>query len=776
MTPCENKAGATSPAPSNEWARELVTAGYALIPYDRGKKGPRGKSAAGWNLPENVIRSEADFDRRVNGTALNFGIAHAFCAQPTCAIDIDDMAAARIWFKERDVDLDELFNAPDAVTINSGSDGHGKLVFRLPPGHEPLPQKKHRPAGAEHDVADFRCATSGGLTVQDAAPGSLHPSGRTYQWGGKGDWRLPPVIPDALLKIWKDLLGDTPSVVQQDLGEWEPVDLDDYPEISPETRLLIEEGVPDGQRSGALYRVVPELHRTGMSPRTITCVLCDRRHGISDKAWASRSTQRAAMKWQSKDVNRILGKVKDGIISTPFSDLDAEPGDVREIANAPLQKPSVGLPHDLCEPPGLVGELARHITATAWVPQPIYSLVSALATFGIASQNVYEVGPWKTRLNEFLLLVGLSTSGKDIALRMPVKALKEARVDLRMIASSATSDTALLRHLASSGGKTALVVDEIGHLLAASRESGQSHLASLVAELLRLYTSSSDVYTGKCFADPTKNVPPIREPFLSLLGATTPQKLMEGIQSGNVKDGLLNRILPFFNDDFGTKRKAGELSHDPVPSEIVDRLAHLNGTADLFAPIAKNGTDAGGNTLPIAVDDDVLPIADELDQTWRMRVVEDPEHGELWGRGFEHVLKLSGIVALGGPDAGRYRVTREIFNWATKVVEHVIRTTIDQLIRYHADSPFEANVKKVLAMIRDPARYASDQAYAKYCKAGYMPRSKILKHLKSLPEPELKQILARLIETDQIQKCKVAGGSGKEVECYRACDESACAA
>mgnify|MGYP000695436838 CR=1 FL=1 len=41
---------------------------------------------------------------------------------------------------------------------------------------------------------EFRCATVEGKTVQDVLPGSVHPSGTTYQWGGKGNWQSLPAL------------------------------------------------------------------------------------------------------------------------------------------------------------------------------------------------------------------------------------------------------------------------------------------------------------------------------------------------------------------------------------------------------------------------------------------------------------------------------------------------------------------------------------------------------------------------------------------------------
>ena len=78
----------------------------ALIPIPRGQKGP---NTSGWNE-----RGKAIVDRiRAASITGNVGLAHQYCKRPTMALDIDDLAGSRIWFKEHHIDLDALLNAGD---------------------------------------------------------------------------------------------------------------------------------------------------------------------------------------------------------------------------------------------------------------------------------------------------------------------------------------------------------------------------------------------------------------------------------------------------------------------------------------------------------------------------------------------------------------------------------------------------------------------------------------------------------------------------------------
>lgn len=179
-------------------AAEYVHHGLILVPFARGKKGPgASEEDKGWNLRERCISTEAEA-AKLNGG--NIGLAHAYAR--TCAIDFDDFQKCAEWFTARGINIAAYLMRRDAVQITSGRKNRAKLLYRLPEGVEPLPTKKLNNVHLE-----LRCATSNGLTMQDVLPPSIHPgTGKPYEW--LGDWRQIPVLPDALLKLWRALLKD----------------------------------------------------------------------------------------------------------------------------------------------------------------------------------------------------------------------------------------------------------------------------------------------------------------------------------------------------------------------------------------------------------------------------------------------------------------------------------------------------------------------------------------------------------------------------------------
>lgn len=183
---------------------DYLAHGWQLCAIPPSSKGP---TSAGWNLPENALKSAADLPH-----GWGVGLLHSLSG--TMALDVDQWADAAAWLAERGVDLQALTDAPDAVQVDSGNPGHAKLLFNLP-SFMALPTKKLVINGKT--ILEFRCATAEGLSVQDVIAGTHPTSGKDYRL--LGDWRALPPIPAALLTAWQALLTPHSTAPRGDLTD-----------------------------------------------------------------------------------------------------------------------------------------------------------------------------------------------------------------------------------------------------------------------------------------------------------------------------------------------------------------------------------------------------------------------------------------------------------------------------------------------------------------------------------------------------------------------------
>ena len=193
--------------------------GWSLVPIPAGTKGPAHR---GWNLRTSALTLESTLP-----PGYGIGLAHAYSG--TMALDIDSWDRAAFELMLHGINLQALYDAPDAVIIDSGRQGHGKLLYAMPLGLA-LPSKKmmdRDATGKGYNYLDFRCGTHDGLTAQDVLPPSRHPDTKQpYRWAGAGHWTRLPVIPQPLLDLWQSLLTlerpvdvPTSTVVEWDLIE-----------------------------------------------------------------------------------------------------------------------------------------------------------------------------------------------------------------------------------------------------------------------------------------------------------------------------------------------------------------------------------------------------------------------------------------------------------------------------------------------------------------------------------------------------------------------------
>lgn len=221
---------------------EYIAIGWRLVPIAPYSKGPTHYT---WNQETSCIGPGCSI---VPG--MGVGLAHAYSG--TMALDVDDWALTYDILLKEGINLRALMDAPDAVQIVSGREGHAKLLYRILPWMKmPSKQIKYtRPGERKSTLAmELRCMTQDGLTVQDVLPPTIHPeTKKPYQWGGRGHYANLPLIPSTLYEFWRKSLLPTMKVVAPER------------EIPPSVQ---QEGpsTPMSRVHGALYAIDPNLGR-----------------------------------------------------------------------------------------------------------------------------------------------------------------------------------------------------------------------------------------------------------------------------------------------------------------------------------------------------------------------------------------------------------------------------------------------------------------------------------------------------------------------------------
>src|SRR5690625_2940227 len=191
-----------SPAAANSGASQTTNVNDCH--HDYSKK----YADAGFSL----VATRPDYQKRATGERWNeFGRPASFWIENpthgmgvlhgpsgTCALDLDDLDAARIALAAVDVDMDALLAAPDAVQTISGRPNRAKLFYRVGP-HAEVVARHHRFEWPNVGcILELRAGA-----VQDVLPPSIHPdTGQKYRW--QGDWRNLPEVPAELVALWAD--------------------------------------------------------------------------------------------------------------------------------------------------------------------------------------------------------------------------------------------------------------------------------------------------------------------------------------------------------------------------------------------------------------------------------------------------------------------------------------------------------------------------------------------------------------------------------------------
>lgn len=399
-------------------------------------------------------------------------------------------------------------------------------------------------------------------------------------------------------------------------------------------------------------------------------------------------------------------------------------------------------PAHLLVVPGFINDVMQYTLQNSFVVQPVLALAGALALMSVLTgRKIKDRNGCRT--NAYILSVAASGEGKDAARKTNKRILYAAGAGSFVGAESWASGPGLL---AAVEKQPAVLFqnDEVGRFLQTTGDAQRSpHLFSIISILLKLYSSSDDVFLGDVYADGRQSS--ISQPHCVLYGTTVPGSLYASLSHDSLTNGLLSRMFIF---------EAGDTPGELQEPDAVEPWDELTTTArKWFQWQPTPGNLAGQNPEPFAV-----PISDDAEHLFRelrthsrdQRVLLGDVFGALWVRAVENARKLALLYACSVAFGEQAHVTIDAAQWACDVTKHLCQRLCWVASQNVSRNSVESTSMEMERLIRGAKKkgISSIEIYTK------------TRHLKA---KERNEILSSLIECGVIQKTLVKTKSRPKV-------------
>jgi len=429
------------------------------------------------------------------------------------------------------------------------------------------------------------------------------------------------------------------------------------------------------------------------------------------------------------------------------------------------------LPAFLTNPPGILGDIARWITATAPKSQPELSLAAAIALCATVMGRCYR-SQYGNFTSLYLVMVAKSTEGKEHPQGCVEKILSAATLTHLIGGSGYTSSGAVYSALLKEPSHIA-TIDEMGKLLKVSRAKGQSHTEAALDKLVEAFGRQDGVLRPPTYSTMTlarggtnNTDRVVHNPAITLLGATTPATFYDNLTDDLVKDGFLGRCLVIESSQ--PRQLTRFVDRNDPPAKIVEWCAavHVSNAADgNLAGLLP--ADVPAKTIELPFDDGCHPLMDAFEA--RLNDAKEASEGEgldvLLGRTLEKAMKLSMIVCK-AENADNKAVMPHHLEWAIQFVNHYDNALVRAVRTKRVTSQTDGDVKKVIEYVRHSRKYVGDKKFGHVLAAGAMPHSKLLKLMK-MSAKHFKEVIDTAIESGVVMRAPGAEFGLGAMEVYR---------
>jgi hypothetical protein len=754
-----------------EHAFAYIQRGWNLVMMPMKTKGP---THPGWNSPSELVNSPERVVKKLASGLQNMGLVH----QPsgTGAIDVDDEAWARVIVEEFGLDYDEFMDFGMRIHSKANRD---KAIFAGVPADIPLlkiswPKPDAKTPVDRFTIIEFRAGPN-----QDVLPPSMHPDGHYYTWAeGRAPWDFEalPEIPARLLDFWRALADKSSGLRDEieNLCPWKKMHAGKR-FVSKSRSVSTEHGNVIGAYNNAVD-VEDLLTRAGyklkgkrwLCPSSSTkipgvVVFKDQEHskcyshhgsdpladGYAHDAFDLLCTleHNGDVKSALDEAAKVAGVERHAHKHQPdvTIDLDAaiwaqkaraeqrnQPDRVALRNDEPVQvMPSAAAPEPeaydvpeypdyLLKPGGIVQEISEWILQSAQKPQPILALAAALSVVGTVLGRKVAT-PTGLRTNFYFVGVAGTSAGKDHARKCIKVMFQAAGMNDMLGGEEIASGQALLARTAAHP-VSLFQIDEFGLMLKAVASKGAGpHLASIVTNLMKLFSSAGTIYNGTEYADrKTRERQDIAYPCVGLHGTTTPETLWPALGSQDVVSGYLNRMILLFVPDKRVPKQYVGIGQPPA--RVIEWLK--------AAREISNGIQGLDPASPIE-----LPMAAMTPQLMRdfddwveNRMEETKANGlaPLWGRAWEHAAKLALAMSCARYGAeelkrvasgGGLEMDPTSTQWAIDFVKFALNIQQEQVATRMGDSDFDRWCQEVLRVVKSAGTAGRTEAeLSRYCR------------------------------------------------------------
>jgi len=406
------------------------------------------------------------------------------------------------------------------------------------------------------------------------------------------------------------------------------------------------------------------------------------------------------------------------------------------VMDPPKMKASpakLGFDVGLLEVPGLVGEITQWANRENFIDQPIFGLAAGIMCTAMASCNNYTIESWDTPLQPYLMVTAPTGGGKESALRAVSKFGHKLKLDDTVFAGFQSYYSML--DVLGEVGMGSWLWDEAARYMSGAKKVNSPDFA-ILSHVISLYGAGNKWVPGSPGRKQT--IPPLENPFLTVLATAQPDMLMEALTSAASETGFVNRFILF---DTGTEYTPVNARRSHVFPSAINRHAKL---------LRDHEPMDGDFTQVKFADTRTFTAFQEFEEVSRRRTMGGQS---TWGRANQNALICAGLVAI-GVDSHRPVIDIDICEWALKLVTWS-NNCWEEKVRHTAsgDNYTEKDSFKIERIINTPHKYmgsATTDNQRAALKAGFVPHTVIVRNTRGLDARRRDQIIDDLHEADLI--------------------------